>query len=305
MKNVMKNINLNSFKVFLAVATSNSFLEASNKLYLSQPAISKSINGLEKDLGITLFYRANKGVTLTSDGEILLKYVKDSQKLLMACERMLSSNNSLESGSIVIGAQSHIVRNYLLEKIKNFRHLYPNVTFKIVNLSSIELIESLEKHELDFVLDISPIETSYSNLRIERIHEFDTYFIKSKNNKKNYKKLIDLDGECLIMQNSNSTLYKNLVNYIENRIDVRAKIEFDDDSLILETVIQNNEIGYIAGEKLSSKISDEIEIINLNNDLPKAVINLILIESQLTLPAKKFIMNEFNINDFKTMNDEI
>ena len=123
----MKDVNLNSLKIFLVVATSNSFLEASNKLYISQPAISKSINKLEEDLGVSLFYRANKGVTLTSDGEILLKYVKDSRKLLLACERMLSSNNSLDSGSIVIGAQSHIVRNYLLEKINNFRKLFPNV----------------------------------------------------------------------------------------------------------------------------------------------------------------------------------
>ena len=61
----MKDVNLNSLKIFLVVATSNSFLEASNKLYISQPAISKSINKLEEDLGISLFYRANKGVTLT------------------------------------------------------------------------------------------------------------------------------------------------------------------------------------------------------------------------------------------------
>lgn len=300
----MKEFNLNSLKIFLAVATSNSFLEASNKLYISQPAISKSINKLEEDLGVTLFYRANKGITLTQDGEVLLRYVKDSRKLLLACERLLSSNNNLDSGTITIGAQSFIVHNYLLEKINNFRSVFPNVTFKIVDLSSINLVESLEKHELDFVLDISPIETAYTNLRIEPIFELNTYFIKSKKNKKDYKKLIDLDGECLIMQNSNSTLYKNLVNYIENRIDIKAKIEFNDDSLILDTVMQNIGIGYIAGGKFISNISDEIEIINLNNDLPKAVVNLILIESQLTLPAKEFITSEFNINNFKTMNND-
>ena len=76
----MKDVNLNSLKIFLAVATSNSFLEASNKLYISQPAISKSINKLEEELGVSLFYRANKGVSLTSDGEILLKYVRENSR---------------------------------------------------------------------------------------------------------------------------------------------------------------------------------------------------------------------------------
>ena len=58
----MNDLNMNSLKIFLEVANSNSFLEASNKLYVSQPAISKSMLKLEEDLNVTLFYRANKGI---------------------------------------------------------------------------------------------------------------------------------------------------------------------------------------------------------------------------------------------------
>ena len=64
----MENINLNSLKIFLEVASSKSFLDASNKLFISQPAISKSMSKLEEDLGIVLFYRANKGISLTPSG---------------------------------------------------------------------------------------------------------------------------------------------------------------------------------------------------------------------------------------------
>jgi DNA-binding transcriptional LysR family regulator len=51
----MDNINLNYFKVFLEVAKSKSFLEASNKLFISQPAVSRSIANLEQDLNIHVF----------------------------------------------------------------------------------------------------------------------------------------------------------------------------------------------------------------------------------------------------------
>ena len=241
----MKDVNLNSLKIFLVVATSNSFLEASNKLYISQPAISKSINKLEEDLGVSLFYRANKGVTLTSDGEILLKYVKDSRKLLLACERMLSSNNSLDSGSIVIGAQSHIVRNYLLEKINNFRSLFPNVMFRIVDLSTLELIEGLEKHELDFVVDASPINTPYNNLRIQPIYKLDTCFIKSKENNKTYNKITDLEDECIVMPISRSSLRKNLFKSLENIIDIKPQLEYGTEELIIESVKRNMGVGYV------------------------------------------------------------
>lgn len=296
----MKDVNLNSLKIFLVVATSNSFLEASNKLYISQPAISKSINKLEEDLGISLFYRANKGVTLTSDGEILLKYVKDSRKLLLACERMLSSNNSLDSGSIVIGAQSHIVRNYLLEKINNFRKIFPNVMFRIVDLSTLELIEGLEKHELDFVVDASPINTPYNNLRIQPIYKLDTCFIKSKENNKKYNKITDLEDECIVMPISRSSLRKNLFKSLENIIEIKPQLEYGTEELIIESVKRNMGIGYVVkGETLKIDES-KLDIIDLNISLPTVEINLVYIDSYLTPLARGFIKKEFDVKEVTT-----
>lgn len=296
----MKDVNLNSLKIFLVVATSNSFLEASNKLYISQPAISKSINKLEEDLGVSLFYRANKGVTLTSDGEILLKYVKDSRKLLLACERMLSSNNSLDSGSIVIGAQSHIVRNYLLEKINNFRKLFPNVMFRIVDLSTLELIEGLEKHELDFVVDASPINTPYNNLRIQPIYKLDTCFIKSKENNKVYNKITDLEDECIVMPISRSSLRKNLFKSLENVIDIKPQLEYGTEELIIESVKRNMGIGYVVKGETLKIDKNSIDIIDLNIPLPTVEINLVYIDSYLTPLAREFITKEFDVKEVAT-----
>ena len=296
----MKDVNLNSLKIFLVVATSNSFLEAYNKLYISQPAISKSINKLEEDLGVSLFYRANKGVTLTSDGEILLKYVKDSRKLLLACERMLSSNNSLDSGSIVIGAQSHIVRNYLLEKINNFRKLFPNVMFRIVDLSTLELIEGLEKHELDFVVDASPINTPYNNLRIQPIYKLDTCFIKSKENNKVYNKITDLEDECIVMPISRSSLRKNLFKSLENVIDIKPQLEYGTEELIIESVKRNMGIGYVVKGETLKIDKNTIDIIDLNIPLPTVEINLVYIDSYLTPLAREFITKEFDVKEVAT-----
>lgn len=296
----MRDVNLNSLKIFLVVATSSSFLEASNKLYISQPAISKSINKLEEDLGVSLFYRANKGVTLTSDGEILLKYVKDSRKLLLACERMLSSNNSLDSGSIVIGAQSHIVRNYLLEKINNFRSLFPNVMFRIVDLSTLELIEGLEKHELDFVVDASPINTPYNNLRIQPIYKLDTCFIKSKENNKTYNKIADLEDECIVMPISRSSLRKNLFKSLENIIDIKPQLEYGTEELIIESVKRNMGVGYVVKGETLKIDKNKLDIIDLNIPLPTVEINLVYIDSYLTPLAREFIKKEFNVKEVAT-----
>lgn len=82
---------------------------------------------LEEDLGIVLFYRANKGISLTPSGEILYKYLRETKDLLLSCERVLVSMNDVEEGNIIIGVQSHIVRNYLMDKIDHFRTKHPRI----------------------------------------------------------------------------------------------------------------------------------------------------------------------------------
>ena len=140
----MKNVNLNWLKVFMVVATSNSFLDASKKLYISQPAISKSIKLLEEELHINLFYRGNKGICLTPKGEQLLAYIMEANDVLNTAERMIGKDDDMDCGELVIGAQSHIVRYYLLEKIEEFRKSYPKINIRIIDLSTSDLLESLE-----------------------------------------------------------------------------------------------------------------------------------------------------------------
>ena len=137
----MNDLNMNSLKIFLEVANSNSFLESSNKLYVSQPAISKSMSKLEEDLNVTLFYRANKGISLTPSGEILYNYLKKAEDLLLTCQRELTSINDIEESSLVIGVQSHIVRNYLMNKIDDFRLKHPKIKIELIDMSTNQLLE--------------------------------------------------------------------------------------------------------------------------------------------------------------------
>ena len=69
------NINLESYKIFCAVAEYKSFSEAAKKLYISQPAITQRIRNLEKILNVQLFYRDSSGVRTTKEGEMLYTYI--------------------------------------------------------------------------------------------------------------------------------------------------------------------------------------------------------------------------------------
>ena len=70
--------NLEYYRVFYVVAKNKNITQAANELVVSQPAVSKSIKALERDLGTTLFNRNKDGVILTSAGEVLFEKIKQS-----------------------------------------------------------------------------------------------------------------------------------------------------------------------------------------------------------------------------------
>lgn len=292
----MNNINLNSLKIFLEVANSKSFLDASNKLFISQPAISKSMSKLEEDLGIQLFYRANKGITLTPSGETLYRYLQKTKDLLLSCERALISMNDIEEGKIVIGVQSHIVRNYLMDKIASFRTNHPKMIIELVDMSTNLLIERLEERKIDFVVDSSPIDTVYNNVKIEPICSLNTCFVKSVYNTHNIKSLQSLKRESLILPASRSSLRKNLNKCCEGSgVILNPILEFETEELIIEATRRNLGVGYVVESAIQYLIDSNIlERIKLKEELPKMEINLVYINSYLTKAAKLFIKEEIN-----------
>ena len=290
----MDNINLNSLKIFLEVANSKSFLDASNKLFISQPAISKSMSKLEEDLGIVLFYRANKGIALTPSGEILYKYLKDTKDLLLSCERVLVSMNDVEEGRIIIGVQSHIVRNYLMDKIDSFRLRHPKIAIELIDLSTSTLIERLEERKIDFVVDSTPVETVYNNVEIKPICSLSTCFVKSVKNTNKIKSLKELENEHIILPANRSSLRKNLNKcFNEANANINPILEFETEELIIDAARRNLGVGYVVKSAIQYLVDAKIlEYVDIKEELPKMEINLVYVNNYLTNVARIFIEEE-------------
>ncbi len=290
----MNNINLNSLKIFLEVANSNSFLEASNRLFISQPAISKSMSKLEEDLKVTLFFRANKGISLTPSGEILYNYLKEASDLLFTCERALNAINDVEESNIVIGVQSHIVRNYLMDKIDHFKFKHNKIKIELIDMSTNQMIEALENRKVDFIIDSSPIETIYNNITITPIKTLNTCFIASTNNKDSINTLKDLEREDIILPISRSSLRKNINKvFDENDLDIHVALEFGTEELIIDSVRRNLGIGYVVSDAIGYLVDANIlKRLKIDYELPKMEINIVKIDNNLTKAARLFISEE-------------
>lgn len=285
---MINDINLNLYKVFYICSKCNSFVEASKKMCVSQPAISKQIKNLEDLLGTKLFYRDGNGLVLTNDGKQLYNYIDKSYNYLMAGEKIIKENNNMNVGTIVIGSPAHIASFYLLEYIEEYRKKHPNVFFRIVNGTTAELLKGLEEHRIDFVIDSSPINIVNKDMKVISLSSFDTCFITSINNKEN-----DINKHKYIMPYERSSIRKNLEKELEKyniKLDVILEVETTD--LIISSVKKDIGTGYVVKQSVKRELEEnQLAELKTSYNLPKLELNLVYIEDYLTNLSNYFIKN--------------
>lgn len=116
---------LSLYRSFLAAAAEGSISAGARALFVSQPALSADIHALEEALGVKLFFRASRGITLTPEGELLEGYVRPAFSLLDVGEERLRDIAGLHGGSLRIGASDMTLRFFLLDHIGRFLRPLP------------------------------------------------------------------------------------------------------------------------------------------------------------------------------------
>lgn len=284
-------INLNLYRVFYYVAKEGSISAAAKKIYVSQPAISKSLKKLEELLNVDLFYRTLTGVQLTEFGETLLFYIENAYNSVLTAERTLVESKALERGKISIGVPSHIGSFFLFEYIERFKKDYPNIRIKIVSRSTNEMIEQLESHEIDFVIDSSPINTKYNNLVIQKLASLPTVFISKKQYGSEISSLKELEKENFILPVNRSSRRRELESLLSsNNIKLDNVIEIETTEMAITATKKGFGICVVAEEAVRSELElNQLYKIKTKEKLPDLEINLVYIENFLPPAPRKFI----------------
>lgn len=183
-------MNINQLKYVLEVARSSSMREASTKLYVSQPALSASIHDLEEELGILIFERTNKGISLTDEGREFLSYAKKAVgQYEILEERYLSRDSDKEHFSVstqhynfAIKAFTDVIREMEPDKfifsihetktkevLEDVRSLKSEVGIVSFSGSNEALIKKLFR---DYQLDFVPLMRRDTYVYVWRSHPF-------------------------------------------------------------------------------------------------------------------------------------
>lgn len=288
----MKNdINLNFYKTFYIVASLKSINDAANKMFISQPAVSKQIKTLENDLGVKLFVRTSKGISLTPEGKVLYSQIEKALYYIDLSDKQLQDYKSVLEGNLVIGCPSHITSFYLLNKIEKFIEKYPCITVRVDSSSTSELIEKLYRNDVDIIIDGLPVEVDDRFYKKELI-EFETVFIKSKN----YPYDFYSSESKFIMPPKRSSLRKRIDDSLSyNNKNIKIGLEVDTTDLTIKSVIKNLGIGFVIKNAIEEEINNnKIDIINVDFELPKLQIDLVYSKDYLSIVAERFLKECIN-----------
>lgn len=230
--------NLSSYKIFYAVANSGNISRAAKELYISQPAISKSIQKLEESVGTKLFQRSSRGVTLTPEGELLYEHVKAAFETLNQGEEKLRRSIELGVGHLTIGVSSTLCKYLLLPYLKEFIKKYPHIGISISCHSTNHTLKLLEEEKIDIGLIGKP--DSLKNINFYPLQEIEDIFVATKDYLHNLRvrgvtaNTILQNSTLMLLDKENMTRQYIDDYLLENHIAVQDSIEVSSMDLLIE-----------------------------------------------------------------------
>ena len=144
-------MNLQNLRVFLKVAELEHITRASRELNSSQPAVTKTIQSLEHEVGLETALSGRKRIALTHAGRMLQGYARQIFALEREMEEALEALRDVESGEVTLAANTTAGVYLLPPIVARFRMRYPQINLHIAILNSHEIVEEIMNWNLDLV----------------------------------------------------------------------------------------------------------------------------------------------------------
>lgn len=162
-------MNKSDLEKIIAIAEEGSMARASQKLFITQPALSKALTKVEEELGEILFTRRPSGLEVTYAGECFIKKAYQILKLYSDVDMEFCELNQMRKGILKIGSADRLGALVLPELLKKFHERYPNIKIELVEQNSMKLEESLLMGALDLAILCLPLKNH--NVRYQVFYE--------------------------------------------------------------------------------------------------------------------------------------
>ena len=229
-------MELRQLEYFQMASRLKNITRAAEGLGVSQPNITVAIKKLETELGIKLFDRSQKQLSLTPEGTIFLNRIEQALRCIQDAVLEVNDYKQLQKGTIKIGIPP-MIGAYLFPRIfSSFQHLYPHLDIYLYEKGSMAIRQQLERDELDFGIVI--LAEAAPNLELLPMSRSQIVACVPENHplaKQDSISIDDLDSTDLIMLKEGSFL-RYLVQNRMNTANVHPEI-----------VLESNQIETIKG----------------------------------------------------------
>lgn len=284
---------IDSYRIFSEVARYQSFSRAAKALYMTQPAVSQAIMNLERDLKIRLFTRTSKGVTLTTDGQLLFEYIASAISLIEAGERKISESRDLMFGELKIGVGDTISRYYLLPFLEKFHQNSPNIKLKIINRTTPELVRMVKSGDIDIAVCNLPVKDSAIEvLQCMTVHDVFVCGEKYRELSLMPQTLEEITKNPLILLERKSNSRQFVEKHLASRgIKLEAEIELGSHELLLEFTKYNFGISCVIEEFSQEYLQKGLVYrIHLSEEIPERSIGFCYLKGvSLSAAVREFV----------------
>ncbi|KAF1033692.1 MAG: Hydrogen peroxide-inducible genes activator [Pseudomonas sp.] len=203
-------MNLKFLETFVWVARLKSFRLTADKLFTTQASISSRIAVLEGELGVKLFLRDSRGVSLTPEGIKVLDYAEQMMATMQGLKQSLEST-STKVGRIRLGVMDTVIHTWLSPLVTELMQRFPRVEIELVADTALNLIDQLQKGFLDLILQTDLLrQESLRSLELAS-HPVGWIVASQSIYNRDYASLAELAQERIITYSKNSHPHQDVL----------------------------------------------------------------------------------------------
>lgn len=254
-------IDFELYRIFVAVAEEENITKASDKLNISQPAITKQIKNLENQLSVKLFERKSKGVALTENGKALYEKLKNPIEEINKIDEQFGKEKVIN-----IGTHNHMGGLIFGQAINKYTLKYPDVNLNLICEEVDELLRKLKNKEINIVFAKkynTEVPDGLKFIKLGYMHE--VFIVNKKSNMVNQTLTFDnLKGQLIYIPREYEQTTKRIKELTK---DVNINLRLSNYRSIVRLVDEGMVIGVVTAEYLYDWEWEKFNLVEVKNDI--------------------------------------
>jgi len=284
-------MELHQLQYVVELAQQKNFTRAADRINVSQSTLSHQVAKLEEELGIKLFERTSRTVSLTQAGEDFVSHARNLLNELENAKQSIQGYRGLLKGTLRMGVIASLGRIDYANMVAAFYRQYPGINFEIVQAGTYPLLEKLAAKELELAFVVMPQQEQYKELRFQPLATDDYVLALPRSHPlagRGSIDLVEVADENFIFHPATDRMFSTCLEACQAAgFQPRIVCESSHSPTCLSLICAGMGIGFFPLEKLQKPVFD-VAIVRLAQPLKKEIVLAVGRESALTPVADRF-----------------